>query len=61
MKLNSYPKTTSKFTASPISSVERPRRKVKFADFEDLNDSEIETELKWEEEKSNERIKARKV
>jgi len=33
----------------------------KCADFEDLNDSEIETELKWEEEKSNERIKARKV
>ena len=61
IKLNSQPKFTSKFNASPNAAVERPRRKVKFADFEYMHDSEIETELDKEETQGLNRLQNRKA
>jgi len=58
IKLNTQP--TSKFTASPKKISERPSRKVKFADFEYMDNSEIEAELSREERQSMDRVTARK-
>jgi len=52
---------TSKFNDSPSAAVERPRRRVKFADFEFMQDSEIETELDREEERGIDKVKKRRI